>query len=271
MLECLIGDFVLDNIPDVTLVDELVFLGDLAHDLKDDLLAVPGELLESLIACPVVYTSRCTHSIGSSSHGLRGLAHQCATRKYSLLADAVSHEHLQQMVRHLVKLLNLLNMRANDCLLLLKDSDGPIDLHIHETLIVEIFESHWNLVFSLLVEDNLEYTSVVRNLEECAHGLLLFADHAAHDNDLIDLISIDLADVIGLRLGLLDHFKGDGSEDAVFPPLPAKFASHSPLATLRVRIAVKVIVEAGCSTKARSTNVVSWVEEALILTREHRF
>ena len=85
---------------------------------------------------------------------------------------------------------------------------------------------------------------------------------------LIDLISIDLADVVGLRLGLLDHFKGDGGEDAVFPSLPAKFASHSPLATLRICIAAKFIVEAGCSAKARSTNVLPWVEEALILTRE---
>ena len=123
----------LDDIPDVTLVDELVFLRDFAHDLEDDLLAVTGELLESLVASSVVYTSCCTHSIGSGSHGLRGLAHQCAARKYSLLADAVSHEYLKQMVSHLIKLLNLLDVCANDCLLFLKDSDGPVDLHVHET------------------------------------------------------------------------------------------------------------------------------------------
>ena len=62
LVEGLIADAVLDDVPDVALVDELVLLGDLAHDFKDDLFAVSRELLEPLISGGVVITC-CAHSV----------------------------------------------------------------------------------------------------------------------------------------------------------------------------------------------------------------
>ena len=51
-------------------------------------------------------------------------------------------------------------------------------------LVIEILEGHWNLIFSFLVEDNLEAARVVVDFKEGAHGLLLFVGHAAHYDDL---------------------------------------------------------------------------------------
>ena len=62
LVEGFVADAVLDDVPDVALVDELVLLGDLAHDFKDDLFAVSRELLEPLISGGVVITC-CAHTV----------------------------------------------------------------------------------------------------------------------------------------------------------------------------------------------------------------
>ena len=51
-------------------------------------------------------------------------------------------------------------------------------------LVVEVLEGNWHLVFSLLVEDHFERASVIVNLEQGAHGLLLLGSHTAHNDDL---------------------------------------------------------------------------------------
>ena len=52
--------------------------------------------------------------------------------KHSLLADAVCDEDLEQMVCHFVHLFDLLNVRADDCLLLLEHSDCSVHLDVHQ-------------------------------------------------------------------------------------------------------------------------------------------
>jgi len=74
-------------------VNELVRLGDLAHHLEDDLLAVSVHLLETLVACRVVI-SRVAHTV-SSTGGLVGLTHESTARKNTLLADAVGDVDLE--------------------------------------------------------------------------------------------------------------------------------------------------------------------------------
>ena len=115
------------------------------------------------------------------------------------------------MVRDFVKLLNALDVGAYNSFLFFEHSDGPVDFHIHEMaktvketirfckvkadmaqnslkkvylLIIEILQSHRDLVFSLLIEDDLEGACVIVNLEQCPHGLLLLGSHSAHDYDL---------------------------------------------------------------------------------------
>ena len=85
---------------------------------------------------------------------------------------------------------------------------------------------------------------------------------------LIDLVSINLADVIGSRLGLFDHFEGDRGKYAVLTPLPAKVGTTSPRASLRIRVAAKAAIETCRAAKTRPAHVRSRVEKACILTRE---
>ena len=51
-------------------------------------------------------------------------------------------------------------------------------------LVLEVLEGNGHLIFSLLVEDDLEAARVVVDFKQGAHGLLLLGSHAAHDNDL---------------------------------------------------------------------------------------
>ena len=85
---------------------------------------------------------------------------------------------------------------------------------------------------------------------------------------LIDLVTIDFADVVGPGLCLLNHFKRDWRKHAVLPTLPAKVGPTSTLASLSLTVAAEAAIEASCAAKAIAADVLAWVEEALILTRE---
>jgi len=50
----------------------------------------------------------------------------------SLFANLLSNENLQQVVCHLVKLVNTLNMGAHDCLFLLEYSNRTVDFYIKD-------------------------------------------------------------------------------------------------------------------------------------------
>ena len=83
---------------------------------------------------------------------------------------------------------------------------------------------------------------------------------------LIDGVAVDLTDIVGSWLSLLNHLECDGGKDAVLPALPAKFLA----ATLAIlRVAVFLVVEACGPAEARpAAHILSWLEEACILTRE---
>lgn len=126
----------MDDVPDVTLVNELVRLGDLFHDLEDDLGAVARLLLvETLVhSCCVVGTAgaRPCVTCSSSKATLRLLAHECAVREDALLADAMGHEHLEQVVCDLVEFLNLPDMCADNGFLFFEDTNCTIHFYVHE-------------------------------------------------------------------------------------------------------------------------------------------
>ena len=51
-------------------------------------------------------------------------------------------------------------------------------------LVVKVLESNGDLIFSLLIEDDLEASGVIVNLKQGAHGLLGLRGHASNDDDL---------------------------------------------------------------------------------------
>ena len=85
---------------------------------------------------------------------------------------------------------------------------------------------------------------------------------------LIDLIAVDLTDVIGPRLGLLDHLQSDWGKHAILSPLPAKVSASGSLASLSIVITAEAAIETCRAAKTGPTDVGPWVEEACVLTRE---
>ena len=75
------------------------------------------------------------------------------------------------MIRHLIKLLDSLDEGTDDCLLFLEDPDVAVDFCVAKLVIVEVPERCWNLVLTLVVEENVECSRVVVDLELGAHRL----------------------------------------------------------------------------------------------------
>ena len=123
----------LDDVPNVTLVDELVSFRYLLHHFEDKCLAVAGVQVETRVDSSVA-VAICAQPSRASRGGtnLSLLTHESAVRKNALLADAMGNENLKQVVRYLVKLFNLFDVSAHDCLLLLKNSDGSVNLDVHQ-------------------------------------------------------------------------------------------------------------------------------------------
>ena len=128
--ECLVKDIrahlLLNDVPDVTLVDELVCLSDFSHDLEDELSGVTVRIAEAIttgIVCD------CTASADGTGLSLL-LSSECTVRKNTLLTDAVSGENLKEMVCHFVHLFNFLDVSANDGLFFAEDADGAVDFDV---------------------------------------------------------------------------------------------------------------------------------------------
>lgn len=148
------------------------------------------------------------------------------------------------MVGDFIELLNPFDVGAYDSLLLFKHSDRSIDFDVHEALVVEVLQGDRHLVFSLLVEDYFKAASVIVDFKEGTHGLLLLSGHTAHNNDLIDGVTVDLTDIVGSGLCLLNHLQRHGCKDAVLSALlPAKVSTS--LAII-LSIAACFVVEAAC-------------------------
>lgn len=149
------------------------------------------------------------------------------------------------MICDLIHFINFLDVSANNCFLFLEDSDRSIYLHVHVLFIIKVLEGNRYFIFTLLIEDNFEGTSVIANFKERTHWLLLFVDDSANDDNLIDLITIDFANIIRSWLGLLDHLEGDGCEDTVLSSLSAKVSSSASTASV---LDVVSRLEASCAT-----------------------
>jgi len=101
----------------------------------------------------------------------------------------VGNEHLEQVVCHLIELINLLDMSSDNGLLFLEDADSSVDFHVHFVLILEVFQGNWHFVLTLLVKNDLESAGVIVDLEQSPHGLLRPLNNTAYDDDLTEFRS----------------------------------------------------------------------------------
>ena len=222
-----LAQFLLSHIPDVALVDKLVRLGDLLHDFKNKLLAVTSVWIEAGVgSCVVVATSTHPGASSSLSTAIGLLTHKSRAGEDALFADAVGDKHLQQVVRHLVKFLNLLDMSAHDCFLFLEYADSAINFDIHQMpkksgkvwiknwdelkwrkvdlLVIKVLESNWDLILAFLVENDFKCACVVVDLKQGAHRLFLLCSDASHNDDLYTKKSL----TIMFLCKVANHFNG---------------------------------------------------------------
>ena len=136
------------------------------------------------------------------------------------------------MVGHLVKLFDALDVRAHDRLLLLKDTDVTVDLSIAELLVIEVAQGRGHLILALMVEQDVERTSIVIDLKLGAHWLLNTAQEATNQDNVVNRVAVKLADIIGPRLRIHDHTDGHRRENLRLTDLTT-LAAHatSPLAS----------------------------------------
>ena len=124
------------------------------------------------------------------------------------------NEHLQEMVSDLVVVGDLLDVGANDGPLLLEDSDGTNDVDIDVFSLVEVLESSWHLVLTLLVEDDLVDAGVIADFKHDSHVLLLNVDDSAHDLDVLNLVAVNFELLVWADGGVFEHLEGHWNEDS---------------------------------------------------------
>lgn len=91
--------------------------------------------------------------------------------KDALLPYAMRHVDRQKMISELIELFYTFYMSAHDSLLFLENTDITIDLDVRKLFIVKISEGGWNLIFALMIEQNIKGASIIVELELCSHGL----------------------------------------------------------------------------------------------------
>lgn len=131
----------------------------------------------------------------------------------ALFANAVGYIGGQEVICHLVKLLDALDMRPNDRLFLFEDANVSIHFSVAELIVVEVAQRGRHLVFSLVVEKDMESTCIVINLKLSAHGFLYASQQSADQDDVVDGVAVELANVVRSRLTIHNHPYRDRSKD----------------------------------------------------------
>ena len=132
--------------------------------------------------------------------------------EHTLFSDAMCYICTQKVICHLIKLLNALYMGTHNSFLFFENSNVAIDLSIAELIIAEIPQSSWHLIFTLVVKQNMECPCVVIDFKLCSHGFFYTSKESTDQDDVIDGVTVELANVIRPRLRIHNHSNCDRSE-----------------------------------------------------------
>lgn len=146
----------------------------------------------------------------------RCLHNQLSWLQNALFPDAMRDISSQEVVSHLVELLNTLDVSAHNSLLFFEDPDVAVDLSVAELVVVEVPQRSWYLVLALVVEKYKEGASVVIDLKLSPHRLFYSSDEPARQYYVVYGLTFKLADIIRSRLGVHDHAHCDWSKNFGF-------------------------------------------------------
>ena len=90
----------------------------------------------------------------------------------AFLSNAVSCIGRKEMIGHLIELFNSLNVGSNNCLFFFEDSNIAVHFGVAKLFILEVSERSWHLIFSFMIEQDIESTSIIVDFELSPHGLL---------------------------------------------------------------------------------------------------
>lgn len=85
----------------------------------------------------------------------------------------MSYKCLKEVIGDLLKLLNRTDMVSYNCLFFLEDLDRAEDLNIHILLVLKVSKSSGQLILIFLVENDLAHRSIIINIKEDSHLLIM--------------------------------------------------------------------------------------------------
>jgi hypothetical protein len=120
-------------------------------------------------------------------------------------------------------------------------------------LVVEVFESHWYFIFTLLVKNYFKCASVVINFKQSAHWLFLLCNYTTNNYDLnslsvlastyiINCFSLNFTHIVRAGRSFLNHFHSNGSENAVFSALTTEHLILAAHVLLHCVVVITVVV-----------------------------
>jgi len=196
----------LNNSVDIILVNDLVSLGHFSHNSQN--------CLSQIIAD---WSAHCSHP-----HALSlphwwlvhlWIALEVLCRKSSFGSHAVRNEDLKQMISDFIMFMHLLNGSTNNSLFFLENPDCTKDFGISMLLVFKVLQSSGHLSLTFLVENDLERSWIVANIEHCSHWLFKSIYYSSNYDNIIDCFSINFANIIWSWLSILNHFQGDRYKD----------------------------------------------------------
>ena len=119
------------------------------------------------------------------------------------------------MICYLIEFVDPFDVRADYGLLLLEHPDISVNLDIRELLIVKAPQCCGHLVLTLVIEQHVVSVRVVVDFELSAHRLLQTPEQTAHDDHVIQRLTIEFTDIIRPRLGVVDHLERHWRENFV--------------------------------------------------------
>ena len=97
----------------------------------------------------------------------------------------MSNKCLQKVVCDQRMLLNNLNIRPNNSLLIFENSNCSVDFNPCTFFVFKVFELWWSFIFTFLIENDLLWACSIINLINSPHVFFMMVEKCSDNNNLI--------------------------------------------------------------------------------------